>query len=61
MHSIQDDNNQMQQMTCLKVSGLHIENEAGQVLVQQLDFVSCSSVEPMECFNEMSETMDTTA
>ncbi|PYD21879.1 microcin ABC transporter ATP-binding protein, partial [Pseudomonas syringae pv. pisi] len=38
MHSIQDDNNQMQQMTCLKVSGLHIENEAGQVLVQQLDF-----------------------
>jgi microcin C transport system ATP-binding protein len=38
MHSIQDDNNQMQQMTCLKVSGLHIENETGQVLVQQLDF-----------------------
>lgn len=38
MHSIQDDNNEMQQMTCLKVSGLHIENETGQVLVQQLDF-----------------------
>ncbi|WP_151981128.1 ABC transporter ATP-binding protein [Acinetobacter guerrae] len=38
MHSIQDDNNQMQQMICLKVSGLHIENEMGQVLVQQLDF-----------------------
>ncbi|WP_130803067.1 ABC transporter ATP-binding protein [Acinetobacter ihumii] len=38
MHSIQDDNNLIQTQPCLKVEGLHIENEQGQALVQQLDF-----------------------
>ena len=38
MHSIQDDNNSTQAKICLKVDGLHIENEHGQALVQQLDF-----------------------
>ncbi|MBJ9985784.1 ABC transporter ATP-binding protein [Acinetobacter sp. S40] len=38
MHSIQDNNNQTQQTICLKVNGLHIENEVGLTLVQHLDF-----------------------